>query len=84
MIVFQKAWRNGRKRVVGSGRRMDARDLERRCWGMGLSVWKMPVRYDMSGYWKLGQQGRRTEEETFPDLEEFDGGKCTAGAEVGL
>lgn len=54
MIVFQKAWRNGRKRVVGSGRRMDARDLERRCWGMGLSVWKMPVRYDLSGYWKLG------------------------------
>lgn len=54
MIVFQKAWRNGRKRVVGSGRRMDARDLERRCWGMGLSVWKMPVRYDLSGCWKLG------------------------------
>ena len=29
---------------VGSGRRRDdARDLERRCWGMGRSVWKMPV-----------------------------------------
>lgn len=44
MIVFQNAWRNGRKRVVGSGRRREARDWERRCWGMGRSVWKMPKR----------------------------------------
>ena len=44
MMVFQKAWRNGRKRVVGRDRRRtEARDLERRCWGMGRSVWKMPV-----------------------------------------
>lgn len=44
MMVFQKAWRKGRKRVVGSERRRrDARDLERRCWGIGRSVWKMPV-----------------------------------------
>lgn len=44
IMVFQNAWRKGRKSVVGSGRRRDARDLERRCWGMGRSVWKMPVR----------------------------------------
>lgn len=43
MTVFQKAWRNGRKRPGGSERRRDARDLERRCWGMGRSVWNMPV-----------------------------------------
>lgn len=40
MMVFQKAWRKGRKRAGGKGRRREARDLERRCWGMGRSVWK--------------------------------------------
>ena len=44
MIVFQKAWRKGRKRAVGSGRRRDARERERRCWEIGRSVWKMPRR----------------------------------------
>lgn len=41
MTVFQKAWRKGRKRPRGSERRREARDLERRCWGMGRSVWKI-------------------------------------------
>ena len=43
MTVFQKAWRNRRKRPGDSERRREARDLERRCCGMGRSVWKMPV-----------------------------------------
>ena len=32
----------------------------------------------------LVRGGQRTEEEAFPDLEKFDGGEGTAGAEVGL
>ena len=86
MMVFQKAWRKGRKRPGGSERRRDARDLERRCWGMGRSVWKMPVPVRLVSVVGAGGpvEGERTEEEAFPDLEKLDGDEGTAGAEVGL
>ena len=58
ITVFQKAWRKGRKRPGGSERRREARDLERRCWGMGRSVWKMPVpvRFSIRCWgWRIGK-----------------------------
>ena len=58
MTVFQKAWRKGRKRPGGSERRRDARDLERRCWGTGRSVWKMPVPVSLVSVVGAGGQGR--------------------------
>ena len=50
--MLQKAWRKGRKRDVGRVRRRAARELERRCWGRGRSVWKTPVglyEFDVAG-----------------------------------
>jgi len=48
-------------------------------------VWKMPVGVVVRfvGGWE-GEGGWRTEEETFPDFEEVEGGERAVGAEVYL
>lgn len=47
-------------------------------------MWNMPVRMVVRGGLGGGKEGRRTEEETFPYLEEVECGKGAAGAEVCL
>jgi len=56
-MVVQKAERKGRKRVVGRGRRREAREVERRCWGRGRSVWKTPVGGVVRFSWVAGGRG---------------------------
>jgi hypothetical protein len=89
VMVVQKAERKGRKRGVGRGRRRVAREVERRCWGRGRSVWKMPVgggwvRFLLGVFWGEGGRGEGTEEEAFPDFEEVEGGEGGVGGEICL